>query len=341
MDIQGNDDRATFVAVGGVSVSRSEGSVGEQITIDGGGFEPGQSVTIDYDDLRIATKVADNNGEFSSSFDVPESDSGSHVITVSDGKTTKQFTFNVESEPPAPPGLLLPANSSQSKARAQLDWQDVNDPSQPVTYALQIATDINFSNLVLQKNGLAGSEYALSEGEQLAALDADAPYYWRTSATDSAGNDGEWSAPWMFYVSAPAVPETAAVAAESTEAGLTLDWADVSSLSPPVVYSLQMASDLDFKDIMLEKDGLNVSEYVLAEDGGLDDIKKGTPYYWRVKAIDGANNDSGWSAPQTFTVASSFSLPGWAKWVLIGIGAVVALCLAFILGRRTAYGEPD
>ncbi len=64
--------------------------------------------------------------------------------------------------------------------------------------------------------------------------------------------------------------------------------------------------------------------------------KKDAPYYWRVKAIDGASNESKWSDPVPFYVRSRFALSGWARNALIGLGVAGGVFLGFWLGRRTA-----
>lgn len=198
-DEDGNIDKVKFIATAGANLSQSTGSVGTKLTVRGSGFKIGETVNIDYDDnFRIAV-TTDNDGAFTTSFAVPASSGGEHVITVSDGETTKQFAFTVESEAPPVPHLLLPSDSSETRAQAYLDWHDVTDLSLPVTYSLQVASDQNFSSLVLENEGLTDSEYTLSEEERLVALTKFAPYYWRVKATDSANNESEWSDPWSFY----------------------------------------------------------------------------------------------------------------------------------------------
>jgi hypothetical protein len=341
LDEDGNIDKARFTATAGASLSQNTGSIGSRLTVQGTGFKGGVTVTIDYDDLRVTTATTDNNGDFSAPFDIPPSDSGEHVLTVSDGETTKRFTVTVESEAPPAPGLLLPADGSETRAQAYLDWQDVTDPSLPVAYSLQVASEQNFSSLVLEKEGLTDSEYTLTEEEQLAAVKKYAPYYWRAKARDSANNEGEWSDPWSFYVSAPAVPTLKLPASGSkAEEPVFFYWQSVTSLSPPVTYSLQVATDLNFTSIVLEKEGLLDPEYTLSEEEELPAVKQEAPYYWRVKARDNANGESEWSTPQSFYVGFVFALPGWAKYTLIGIGVIVVGFFAFWVGRRTAFRSP-
>ncbi len=341
LDEFGNIDKAKFVTTAGASLDQTSGSVGSRLTVRGSGFEPGETVNVDFDNLRVATATTDNNGAFNSSFDIPLSGSGDHVITVSDGTNTKKFAIPVESEAPPVPGLLLPANSSETRAKAYLDWQDVTDPSLPVIYHLQVATDQNFSSPVLEKEGLTESEYTLTKEERLASVKKYAPYYWRVKATDSANNESEWSTPWSFYVSAPPPPTPLLPASDSqAEMPVSINWQGVNSLSPPITYHLQVATDLNFTSIVLEKQNLVNSEYTMTEEEALPEVKAEAPYYWRVKAIDNANNESEWSATWSFHTGAPFSLPGWLTYTLIGIAVIVIGFLAFRVGRRTAFNPP-
>jgi len=79
------------------------------------------------------------------------------------------------------------------------DWEDVEDSS-GVTYTLNIASDANFTSLVLEKSGLTSSQYTITEAEKLASTKKEAPYYWRVNAVDGASNESEWSGAGTFYV---------------------------------------------------------------------------------------------------------------------------------------------
>ena len=137
--------------------------------------------------------MTDYFGKFSISIDIPVSQSGSHQITVSDGVFTRLLTFTVESETPSTPILILPVKYTETRSLAYFDWQDVIDPSAPVSYRLQIAADRNFSAILLDKSAITSSEYNLTAAESLPAVKADTPYYWRVKAKDSASNESEWS----------------------------------------------------------------------------------------------------------------------------------------------------
>ena len=199
-DEDDNKDEAKFTIGVGAILSQTIGNIGTEITISGTGFIAGGAVTIKYDALATATATADSNGTFSATFKVPVSQHGDHSITVSDGTNTKTYTFTVESTPPPAPPLLLPEDISKAEAEIHFDWDDIDDPSQPVTYTFQIASDKDFTTIVLEEKDLTESEYTITEEEKLEPAKEEAPYYWRVKAIDGAANEGEWSTPSSFYV---------------------------------------------------------------------------------------------------------------------------------------------
>lgn len=194
-----NTSSATFEIKTSASISQPTGNVGTEITVTGSGFT-GQ-VTIKYDDKVAATTTADASGAFSASFAVPQSTKGEHNIIASDGTNTLTQTFTMESEAPAAPELLLPEADTKAKAMPFFDWEDAEDPSQPVTYILQVATDDEFTekSIVLEKTELTDSEYTVTEEEKLEPAKEEAPYHWRVKAIDGASNEGDWSKSQSFY----------------------------------------------------------------------------------------------------------------------------------------------
>jgi hypothetical protein len=225
------------------------------------------------------------------------------------------------------------------QAAASFDWEDVDDPSVPVRYQVQIASDVNFVDVILEKT-LTESAYTLGGAETLAAVTEGSPYYWRVKAIDGATNESGWSVPRLLLVLAPEAP--ALLSPESggeAKAEAYFDWEDVTSLSSPVSYHIQVASAEDFAELIMEKEGLAESEYTVTKGEKLAAVKKDSPYYWRVRAVDSAGNESKWSAPGSFVVGFYLALPSWALYILIAFGAIIVGFLAFWLGRRTAFSE--
>lgn len=227
---------ATTISISPSISQASPGHVGMDVTISGTGFKPNGIITITYAAVTVATTTSNDNGNFTASFKVPESETGPHTILASDGASDKAFTFYMEGTAPPAPAPILPKSNSWVAAQPLFDWQDVTDLS-GVNYALQIAVDANFTpnTLVLEKQRLASSEYNPTVGEKMPGSE------------------------------------------------------------------------------------------------------RGRPYCWRVKAIDGASNESDWSAPKAFYVGSAFQLPNWAIWVLALVGGVGLFILGYWLGRRVAY----
>jgi hypothetical protein len=337
-DIQGNTDKVEFTITAGAALSENIGATGTDLTVTGSNFEPGQTVTVYYDDIPVATAAADNNGDFSATFPVPPG-GGNHMITVSDGDSTKKYTFSLETDPPPVPALLLPADTSMTKAEAYFDWSDVTDISTPVTYNLEIAGDLNFASRVLIKTGITESEYTLLPGEVLAAEFKNAPYFWKIKAVDGAGNESDWSDPMMFYVSVPPVPSLILPAAEApVELPIHFSWQAASSLSPPVTYHLQIAANPDFAAPILDKTGIAVAEYLLTEEGELP-LEDSLAYFWRIQTTDNARNSGEWSPAGSFIFISASGFPAWATYMLISVGCLIAILIAFRAGRRMAYRD--
>ncbi len=340
--MQNNLSRASFAITAGARLNKSTGHIGTAVIVTGNGFQLGGTVIVQYDALEVARATADNNGAFNIVFAVPVSGSGKHTVSISDGTTTRQATFTVEATPPPIPRPMLPTYFSVTRAQAYLDWADVADPSLPVTYLLQIAADQNFASVTLEKSGIKNSEYNITDDEKLSAMGQEILYYWRVKAADSAGNESEWTIPWAFRVAAPPVPVPLLPVLDSkVESPVYFDWGDVANLSPPITYRMQIGSDQNFTSIVLDRSGLEGSEYSLADDEKLPAVRKDAPYYWRVRAADSAGNESGWTTPWPFHVGFSLALPGWAVFTLIGFGVLLIGFLAFWLGRKTAYYQNE
>ena len=71
----------------------------------------------------------------------------------------------MESEAPPMP-MLLPEVATTREAEAYFDWEDIKRLSS-VTYTLQIASDKDFTTIVLKKKGLTNSKYTIIEEEKL------------------------------------------------------------------------------------------------------------------------------------------------------------------------------
>jgi hypothetical protein len=180
----------------------SPGHVGMELIVHGVGFIANAMVTITYSEdsgaIDVATATADADGNFMVSFTVPPGIAGSHVITATDGTSTVTSDFTIESQAPPVPMPLLPKVAGTVEAEAYFDWEEVTDPS-GVSYTLQVASDADFTAIVLEKEGLPHSEYTVTPEDKLESAEKKA-CYWRVKAVDGAFNEGKWSPPGLFYV---------------------------------------------------------------------------------------------------------------------------------------------
>jgi hypothetical protein len=245
--------------------------------------------------------------------------------------------YTQDSTPPDEPSLFSPANDSQASQRPEFTWSGVSDPS-GVTYNLQVARDSSFTQLVLSKQGLTQPQYQVSPAEQLQLTKRTAPYFWRIQAIDGAANAADWTATGLFYTEdstpppapSPLSPENGS----RTRPAVSFDWTDVPDPSG-VTYNLEVAQDSEFAHLVVFKEGLETSEYKLTS---MEELMPTTgtpasPYYWRVRASDGAQNASPWSNINAFYV-SGFQLRGWLLLAVIIIGGALLLAGGIFIGMK-------
>jgi len=214
-DESDNSASATFKVITEVSVSpttsvNSPGHVGQDLTISGSGFKPSSEIEIVYEStpVVVANPISGADGSFSATFEVPTSVHGEHTITATDGTSTASVAFYMESTPPDTPPPLLPYMDGKASSKAHFEWEAVNtdidgvvEQSLPITYQLQIATDPEFANILVDKKDIEITEYTLTEDEALESTSDEIPYYyWRLRAVDAASNASQWTGTGQFKV---------------------------------------------------------------------------------------------------------------------------------------------
>jgi len=207
-------DDVTFKVAPGMSLapatsSTSPGYVGLTITVTGGGFEPGISLTIIYGNQTASTATT-SEGNFPSTGTVTFKANGMHGAqkVVVEGMPEVNAIFFMEENPPAAPQPISPANGTGvgfvGKVAPTFEWSNVTDQSGIASYELQISTDsINFTAPVVSLSipsenitALDGSiAYALPKEHALSG----GTYYWKVRAVDAAANGGHWSTVQSFH----------------------------------------------------------------------------------------------------------------------------------------------
>ena len=301
------NSEVSFQVIPVISLDRSDGPPGTDVAISGSGFLANdRTITIIYEGKSVLSDVrADGLGSFTASFPVPPSPAGTHVIEASGSGLTSQS------------GLEREFTVTQSLA--------LNSTSGNVGAQVELAGLGFFSN--------APITLVYGDGLLEASANADALGSFRVSIIIPSSKYGDhvikvvdtvgFEAQTTFSVEStpPAIPALLAPS-NGAKGGLlggfrpATKWASVDDPSG-ISYVLQVDTSPDFSSPVLEKRGLANPAYVLTEQEALS---RGE-YYWRVKAVDGALNESPWS---NSSVVVSGIIPVWLIPALAVLGLVVA-----------------
>jgi hypothetical protein len=317
-----NTDTKTFTVTATISISPPSGYVGMKVTVTGTGFLASKLVTITFDgDAVPTTPVAvttDSKGVLSTSFDVPAKVADTYTIRVSDGTNDKDIDFTVTTSATISPVTTTTSPGHVGDNITVTGVGFMPDSTLTITYdnkteaSTTVASDGSFSVIFPAPASIKGAHTVIA-----------------------SDNVSSIPLPFVMEGTAPAVPTLSKPEAGTKAKSLaTFDWSTVTDPSG-VTYTLQIATDTAFTELVLEKKLLTESEYTLTKAEKLESVSQETPYYWRVKAIDGASNESAWSDAGSFYVGFFLSQQT-IIYIIIGIGAVILILLAFWLGQRRA-----
>ena len=121
-----------------------------------------------------------------------------------------------------PPLLVYPSNNADANiSKAKLEWSPVGFAR---SYSLQIATDPDFSNLVVDRNDLKEAVYIFD-----ASGKDPATYYWRVKTANDAG-ESEWAAAKSFHTRNPYIKITSPNGGEQLKWGLKnyITWTSIT-----------------------------------------------------------------------------------------------------------------
>ena len=328
IDESGNKPETEFKVKPKITLDTSSQAIDKTVKISGSGFAYRSNITITLDNDRMATTPislhTNHYGSFTGSITIPYYSAyvggkPSRVAARDDSDNSAEAVLTILSTPaeitldpatsltsPGYVGMELTVNGARFTPGSTVT---ITYDGSGSTHAATIAADGSgtFSVILTVPPGAAGSHMVTA-------------------------TDGTNSITSLFTmeskppsIPAPLLPGVTATATARTH----FNWQDVTDPSG-VTYLLQIGADSDFSTILLEKAGLTGSEYTLTGEEELKPAGQDVPYYWRVKAIDGAFNESGWTAPSSFYIASSATpVSGWTKYLWIGLGV-----LAFVLIYR-------
>jgi len=321
----------------GISLDIVEGSPGDTITVTGSGFEEDEkNIKVTYDDVVVAeVSKATEDGTWEVTFEVPQSVKGKHEIDASGYKTDAKYIADKDFT--VVPDLVL--SPTEGHVGTTLTVRGSGFPKdKPVTITYDEVTQ--GSKTTDSKGSFSGISFAAKgmHGKQTIKATYD-------SATLSAEFTMESTAPPTPLLTSPATGERVGFVGRKFTP--TFEWRAISEADEPSGishYVLEIANNEEFTteaisfsrsltevDLTINTE-LNTVSYTLPQDSALP---YGS-YYWRVKAVDNAQNEGNPSVPYSF---KSGILPFWA---LIAIAALIAVLIGvlvylFAFRRRAGY----
>jgi len=317
---------ATFEVTPGISLGKLSGSPGDDVTMTGNGFAASErDITILFGGEAVKTQIRDDTtGYWQESFGVPEKPKGTYNITAY-GESTLKGTVSAVNFNIVPRLLLSPSEGHVGMNLAVTGKGFAANKDVDVTY--------DGSQIVTGETNSKGSfnvTFAVPESRHGTR---------QVTASDAAANNV--AAVFTMESDPPDTPEPISPP-DKGRVGLmgdvtpTFQWSEVSDESG-VRYSLQIASSANvttagFVEPVLSKQGLVGTNYTLNATAALP---YGT-YYWIVQAIDGAENESGWTAARSFRAGL---LPLWAfiLALVVMVAAIGTLVYFFVFRKRIHY----
>jgi hypothetical protein len=319
-DETGSKAEAEFTLEEGITATPTKGVAGDTIAVSGTGFGGKVNVTIKFAGDEVAIATTDDVGSFQATFTLPikaasiysieatdeEKNIATAAVTVVDRIKLSQTTGNVGAE------VTISGTGFRPNATVAITYAPVSVP----VAVISVDGDGSFSSTFTVPKSQHGQHTITA-------------------------SDSETKVTTTFTVesSPPPVPVPQLLhEGDKRQPQAYFNWDDVDDPSG-VTYTLQIATDDKFTagSVVLEKSGLTESEYTLTKEERLKPTKKAAPCYWRIQAIDGAGNESGWATPGPFYVGSTFEPTGWVLYTLMGISGLVGLAIAtLLLRRRTA-----
>ncbi len=189
----------------------------------------------------------------------------------------------------ANPKLLAPdSNSVAIELNGLLEWEE---DAAVEYYAVQIAADSTFDDIILHSEDDASPEIAFS------GLNNNTIYYWRVRKTSGA-EYSRWSNIWKFTteLSQPLL-QSPPDNADSVGVDIELTWLPVHGAGS---YLIQLSDNFGMQNLIIQRESGYETRYEI------DGMEKNKTYYWRAKAYSPYNDSS--SINDKYTNRSQWSV---------------------------------
>jgi hypothetical protein len=297
-----------FVVNPTIAVSSTNGAPGTSVTVTGSGFSSGETgITITFDGNQVASGISANSqGNWSGTFTIPASSLGSHTVRAN-GSITQAVSLGGTNFGVTPGITLNPASGyvggtvqiggSGFAANSPLTFT-YDDKEIPAEGATTDATGSFVKSFTAPKSKAGNHTVGVADGQ-------------RNSAKSTFNMDST-----LPPAPVPLSPGDGARLGILGNITPTFTWSSVADPSG-VTYNLQVDTFSDFSQPVLDKTDIPTGHYILT---ATEALPRGQ-YYWRVKAVDGASNESSWSQVRLFKAGL---MPLWGL-VLIILAVIAAV----------------
>jgi hypothetical protein len=304
-----------FTVLPDIKLSPSSGSPGSKVILNGTGFPANKKeVTLSFDGQDTALAISTSGvGSFSAEFAIPNTIAGKHEfkatvesISMVDASASLQVSPKISLEPEHPEigaEVTVTGCGFAAKSQVSIKYDDISISSSP--------TD---KPPITDWNGSFSHSFKVPESSKDNHV---------ITATDKAGNVATYGLP--LEGEAPPAPNTITPGEKQQRFGVfgsqlvIFTWTEVSDPSG-VTYILEIDDNLNFFPLEpgMRKTGLTTPNCIIQ-------LEPGT-YYWRVKAVDGAGNESGWAlSPYPFKVGL------FSAWYLVMGGLIFVIIFILIV----------
>jgi hypothetical protein len=302
----------SFSVVPDIKVSPTSGSPGAEVTVNGTGFPANnEDIKLSFDGKDTNLEISSNEmGSFSADFAIPYTIAGKHGfkatvknIFLGDIITSLNVGPTISLEPEHPEigaEVTLSGCGFAAKSQVSIKYDETSMADSPTT----------------DETGNFSHKFTVPESSEDNHV---------ITATDKAGNVATYSLPLEGEV--PPTPNTISPGEKQNRFGtfgaqlVTFAWTDVSDPSG-VTYTLEVNRD-NTLFFPLEP---GMRHTGLTKPGCTMRLEPGT-YYWRVKAVDGAGNESDWAqSPYPFQVGL------FSTWYLV-VGGLIFVVIFILIVR--------
>ena len=305
----------TFVVSPALKLEPVSGQLGDTIRagddfLAGGiGFEQNEGgIQVTFDGVMVTSGiVADANGSWAVQLKVPQSTRGKHVVNAS-GVTTRSGDI-ADAILVVSPKIEINPDSGGVGADVAVSGTGFGT-SQVLTISYdgtQVASGAN-----TDARGSFTANFKVPRGK---AGDHTITVTDATASVASASFKTETSPP---PAPKPVSPEAGSKIGLVGNTVVIFSWTAVEDPSG-VSYLLEVSGSPEFTGAVLRKESLDQTQYTLTKDEALSEGS----YYWRVKAVDGAGNESGWTNGQLFKAGGEWWVFAVALGVIIVLGLII------------------